>query len=152
MCTYQDEWVWPKKNEDYLFPALREDAELQRRNKATCLTLSTALCFPGLLLTLWLPATSCPQDVVSAAIRRIRKSYTPPATCSVKISNIRSHSGRQRSINDLKLTNVKSEVGKSFARITTDSVWESYGRLTENQVAESLLGNASLQQLWQTMY
>ncbi|CAJ1406837.1 unnamed protein product [Effrenium voratum] len=50
--TYQDEWVWPKKNEDYLFPALREDAELQRRNK----------------------------DVVSAAIRRIRKSYTPPAT------------------------------------------------------------------------
>lgn len=89
------------------------------------------------------------QDTVSAAIRRARASFVPPNVGEVKVASIRSHSGRHRAVNDLKMHNVKTEVGKRFARISS---WANYGKLTAKQAADELLNNKQLQDDWQKIY
>ena len=92
------------------------------------------------------------QDTVSAAIRRARASFVPPNVREVKVASIRSHSGRHRAVNDLKMHNVKTEVGKRFARISSEAVWANYGKLTAKQAADELLNNKQLQDDWQKIY
>ena len=74
------------------------------------------------------------QDTATAAIRRARTSFVPPAATDVQMGNIRSHWSRQRAINDLKVTGVSTPVGKRFAHIVNNRVWEGYGQLTADQV------------------
>ena len=85
---------------------------------------------------------------MSRAIRKARSSFVPPAGHNVKIGQIRSHSARHRCINDLKGSGVAVEVGKKFARIASDKVYNSYGKLTEEQAKEQLAGNKPVQDLW----
>lgn len=92
------------------------------------------------------------QDTASAAIRRARASFVPPAGTDVKIGNIRSHSSRQRAINDLKVTGVSAPVGKRFARIVSDRVWEGYGQLTTDQVDAGLKQAPAFQQMQNEIY
>ena len=95
---------------------------------------------------------SAGQDAAAAAIRRARSSFVPPADCQVNIARVRSHSSRQRCINDLKITFVPKDVGKRFARIASDKVYDGYGQLTDNQVAASLARNSDAQNLWKSMH
>ncbi|CAK9078992.1 unnamed protein product, partial [Durusdinium trenchii] len=90
-------------------------------------------------------------DTAAAAIRRARSSFVPPNVAAVKVANIRSHSARHRCINDLKAQNVPNEVGKTFARIKSNSVYGKYGRLTPEQAAASLHQNTKLQDLWESL-
>ncbi|CAE7696987.1 unnamed protein product [Symbiodinium sp. CCMP2592] len=122
--TYQDSWSWPTDPEAFLFPATRKDAVAKHMNK----------------------------DTASAAIRRARASFVPPAGTDVKISSIRSHSSRQRAINDLKVTGVSTPIGKRFARIVSDRVWEGYGQLTTDQVDAGLKQATAFQQLQNQIY
>ena len=89
---------------------------------------------------------------MSAAIRKARATFVPPNVGEVRVSRIRSHSGRHRAVNDLKMSTVKGEVGRRFARISSEKVWEKYGRITAEQAAEELKANEVLQTLWNQMY
>ncbi|CAK9017478.1 unnamed protein product [Durusdinium trenchii] len=124
LVTFQDTWTWPTASLPDLFPAVRSDCKGKIMNK----------------------------DTVSAAIRRARKTFVPPNVGEVKVANIRSHSGRHRAINDLKMHNVKTEVGKRFARISSEAVWKGYGKLTVKQAADELRSNKKLQEHWQEIY
>ena len=89
--TESDIFVWQT---GLLFPAAHADSKMSRQCK----------------------------DTVSKAIIRARKAFTPPThlTHLLDIGKIRSHSGRHRSINDMKRSNVSKDVGKTNARIRDD--------------------------------
>ncbi len=55
-------------------------------------------------------------------------------------------------MNDLKAHNVDREVGKQFARIGDDGVYETYGKLSDHQAGLKLKRNTPLQQAWKQMY
>ena len=94
-----------------------------------------------------------PHDVVATAIRKARATYTPPASCpDIDPGRIRSHSGRHRSINDMKACDVPREIGKRVARINDDKVWDNYGRVTSEQAGTALKRNRNLQESWNGMY
>lgn len=119
-----DVWTWPENPEHYLFPATRRDSQQERRTK----------------------------DVVARAIRKARETFKVPHIPEVQPSRIRSHSGRHRCINDMKQHNVEREVGKKFARITDDGVYEKYGKLSAQQAGKKLRQNQELQTFWKQMY
>ena len=119
-----DSWNWPEEPEDYLFPASRRDSKHSRRTK----------------------------DTVARAIRKARQTFKVPHIPEVQPNRIRSHSGRHRCINDMKQHNVEREVGKKFARITDDGVYEKYGKLSAQQAGKKLRQNVELQTFWKQMY
>lgn len=119
-----DAWYWPDDPEHYLFPASRRDCRLVKRGK----------------------------DVVAKAIRRARATFRVPHIPDVNPSRIRSHSGRHRCINDMKQHNVEKEVGKKYARISDDGVYQHYGRLSAQQAGKKLKQNRELQDFWKNMY
>ena len=119
-----DNWNWPEEPEDYLFPATRRDSTKKRRTK----------------------------DTVARAIRIARQTFNVPHIPEVQPNRIRSHSGRHRCINDMKQHNVEREVGKKFARITDDGVYEKYGKLSAAQAGKKLRQNTELQTFWKLMY
>ena len=92
------------------------------------------------------------QDAAGKAIQRARESFVPPQDSSVKIAKVRSHSSRQRCINDLKTTLVPKDIGKAFARISSDKVYDQYGELTEKQVGHALARNSDTQKVWKAIY
>ena len=47
---------------------------------------------------------------------------------------------------------VRPEVGKVFSRIKSDRLYEGYGGITEQQAADALSGNKSVQELWTAIY
>ena len=122
--TATDIWNWPEEPGDYLFPATRRDSKQSRRTK----------------------------DAVARAIRQARKTFKVPHIPEVQSDRIRSHSGRHRCINDMKQHNVEREVGKKFARITDDGVYEKYGKLSAQQAGKKLHQNLELQTVWKHMY
>ncbi|CAE7348103.1 unnamed protein product [Symbiodinium sp. CCMP2592] len=122
--TYKDEWEFPATDEAYLFPSKRKDSAKDRRTK----------------------------DTVSKAIRKARETFVPPPNTDVKIASIRSHSARHRCCNDLKSSMVPSELGKKFARISSDKVWAGYGKLTDQQLASGMARQHEVQQVWSEIY
>ena len=122
--TSKDIWNWPEEPEDYLFPSTRRDSQQARRTK----------------------------DTVARAIRNARQTFKVPHIPEVQPQRIRSHSGRHRCINDMKQHNVEREVGKKFARITDDGVYEKYGKLSAQQAGKKLRQNVELQSFWKQMY
>ena len=122
-AVYLDQWAWPDTG--LLFPATRIDSRHTHHSK----------------------------DVVAAAIRKVRSTCVPPACAgSVRIENIVSHCGRHRCSNGMKSFGIKREVGKKFARISTDKVWDGYGPISQEQVGKKLASNAELQRNWKLMY
>ena len=122
-AVYLDKWTWPETG--LLFPATRRDIGLSYHSK----------------------------DVVAAAIRKVRSTFVPPdGAGSVRIENIVSHCGRHRCSNDMKSFGIKREVGKKFARIATDKVWDGYGPISQEQVGKKLAANVELQRNWKSMY
>lgn len=119
-----DVWAWPEDPEHHLFPAKRRDSKLVRRTK----------------------------DTVARAIRRARRTFHVPHIPEVQPSKIRSHSGRHRCINDMKQHNVDREVGKKYARISDEGVYDRYGKLSAQQAGKKLLQNQELQAFWKHMY
>ena len=121
---------------------------------------STSTSGRGLKTGLLFPATRkdskvCyhSKDVVAAAIRKARTNFIPPEGAgSVRVENIVSHCGRHRCSNDMKSFGIKREVGKKFARISTDKVWDGYGPISQEQVGKKLAANVELQRNWKSMY
>ena len=93
-AVYLDKWAWPETG--LLFPATRKDSRLSYHSK----------------------------DVVAVSIRKVRSTFVPPDGAGVRIENIVSHCGRHRCSNDMKSFGIKRAVGKRFARISTDKVWD----------------------------
>ena len=108
-----DAWHWPEELEHYLFPASRRGSRKVNRGK----------------------------DVVARAIRDARKTFRIPHIPDVNPNRIRSHSGRHRCINDMKQHNAEREVGKKYARISDDGVYQNYGRLSAQQAGKKLKQN-----------
>jgi len=52
----------------------------------------------------------------------------------------------------MKAKNVPHEVGKKFARISSNKVYSKYGRLTDEQAAASLKKNEQLQEVWAAVW
>ena len=52
----------------------------------------------------------------------------------------------------MKSFGIKREVGKKFARISTDKVWDGYGPISQEQVGKKLAANVELQRNWKSMY
>ena len=122
-AVYLDQWTWPETG--LLFPATRKDSKV---------------CYHS-------------KDVVAAAIRKVRSTFVPPdGAGSVRIENIVSHCGRHRCSNDMKSFGIKREVGKKFARISTDKVWDGYGPISQEQVGKQFAANVELQRNWKSMY
>ena len=95
------------------------------------------------------PGRPMSKDVVSHAIVKARRSFNLPC---VNTESIRSHSGRHRFINDMKMCNVPCEVGMLQSRIKDFKTYQSYGKLNEEQVARSLDKNRSLKRTMETVY
>ena len=90
---------------------------------------------------------------MAAAIRKVRSTCVPPdGAGSVRVENIVSHCGRHRCSNDMKSFGIKREVGKKFARIATDKVYDGYGAISQEQVGKKLSANVELQNTWKSMY
>ena len=87
MVKEMDRWKFPSDPDDFLFPASRNDCHTRHANKNT----------------------------VCKAIARIRDSFDPPVP--VQTQTIRSHSGRQRFVNDMKRCGVADGTAMHFARI-----------------------------------
>ena len=124
MQAVTDEWFWPEDPEHHLFQAKRRDSKLVRASK----------------------------DTVARAIRRARRTFHVPHIPEVQPGKIRSHSGRHRCINDMKEHNVEREVGKKYARISDETVYDRYGKLSAQQAGKKLLQNHDLQAYWKRMY
>lgn len=88
MVKETDRWKFPTEPDDYLFPASRADCDTKHTNK----------------------------DTVCKAIARIRTSFDPPKD-TVQTQRIRSHSGRQRMVNDMKRCGVADGTAMHYARI-----------------------------------
>jgi len=52
----------------------------------------------------------------------------------------------------MKQHNVEREVGKKYARIGSDGVYDRYGKLSAQQAGKKLLQNKELQDYWTKMY
>ena len=99
----KDDWKWPKDHGDYLFPSS------------------------------WSPICPRNKDVISDAIVKSRKTFqTTPDQGLVHPETIRSHSGRHRMVNDMKIAGVSMEVGMAFSRIKDKKnvfeLWSPSGR------------------------
>lgn len=131
MVKETDRWKFPVEQDDFLFPASRSDCHTKHTNKNT----------------------------VCKAIARIRDSFDPPKV-PVRTQSIRSHSGRQRMVNDMKRCGVADGTAMHFARIvdrrtgdsekqstetccTTDAVVMCLGGLTTN-LSRTFLGYGAL--------
>ena len=95
------------------------------------------------------PGAPMSKDVVAHAIVKARRAFNLPG---VNTEAIRSHSGRHRFINDMKVSNVPSEVGMVQARIKDHKTYQAYGRLNEDQVARTLDRNRSLKRTMDSAY
>ncbi|CAE6950431.1 unnamed protein product [Symbiodinium sp. CCMP2592] len=125
LVTFMDCWKFPLEGEGHLFPASRKDCATPHRNK----------------------------DAMAKAIRTARKSFVPPPEAgAIQVSKIRSHSARHRCINDLKQSGTATSTAMRFSRIRSCQVFNGYGQQSEDQIAEALLANANLQQLWLDIY
>lgn len=124
VCSYIDRWKWPAKDNDYIFPATRSDSKEVHRCK----------------------------DTVCKAIGRLRPSFVPPKNHNVHTDTIRSHSGRQRMVNDLKSSGIPDEVAMSFARICDKRTFAGYGQLTDEQTGASLEKNKVLKRTMAETY
>ena len=89
------------------------------------------------------------KDVVSHAIVKARRAFSLPGT---NTESIRSHSGRHRFINDMKMSNIPCEVGMVQSRIKDFKTYQAYGRLNEEQVARTLDKNRSLKRAMDSVY
>ena len=87
--AFEDVWKFPKTGNAFLFPASRKDSKQAHRCKNT----------------------------VCKAIQRLRKSFHIPTGVWIDIGKIRSHSGRQKMVQDLKLASVPEEIAMMYARI-----------------------------------
>ena len=87
--AFEDVWKWPNSKDGLLFPSVRKDAKGSHRNKNT----------------------------VCTAVRRLRKSFTVPKGSWLDVNKIRTHSGRHRMVNDLKLAAVPDDIAMMYARI-----------------------------------
>ena len=85
--VYKDSWTWPKNGP--LFPSERADSKAVTRNK----------------------------DTACKAVARLRKKFAPPAQYVLDPTQIRTHSGRQTFVNQLKCAVVADTVGMKMARI-----------------------------------
>ena len=75
------------------------------------------------------------KDAVCHSIVKVRKTFE----CSlVNTSQVRSHSGRHRMINDLKTSCIPADAGMLFARMKDKKTWASYGQLTPAQCSAVL--------------
>ena len=110
VVNYFDVWNWPQQDIDYLFPSMRSDAKEAHRGK----------------------------DTVCKAISRLRKTFQPPKGVFVEKEKIRSHSGRHRSINDMKNAKIRHDVAMKFARIADVRTFMGYGELTDEQTGVAL--------------
>jgi len=52
----------------------------------------------------------------------------------------------------MKQHNVEREVGKKYARISDDTIYDGYGKLSAMQAGQKLLQNKELQAFWTQMY
>ena len=86
--SFKDTWTWPK-GDALLFPSVRSDCKTTHRCKNT----------------------------VCKAIQRLRVTFVSPKGVWLDTSRVRSHSGRQRMVQDLKLASVPEEVAMLYARI-----------------------------------
>ena len=89
------------------------------------------------------------KDIVSHAIVRARQTFEAPG---VDVTRIRSHSGRHRSIADLKSANVPPAIGMAHARIQTTKVYDLYGQLQESETARALEANRKLKATFKKIY
>ena len=76
----------------------------------------------------------------------------PEEAGQVRIDRVRSHSARHRCVNDLKVCGVERIIGKAFAQIQSDRVYDHYGHVTPDQIAAGLAGNRAVQDLWKALY
>ena len=113
--TWQDRWSWPDDGSDgWLFPASRSDSKTPYRQK----------------------------DTVIKAINRVREQFQPASTpLCLPNSKLRSHSCRNSCINMMKINQIPDEVGMQYARIRSETVYRSYGRMDMAQAAHVIRGN-----------
>ena len=89
------------------------------------------------------------KDAVCHRIVQVRKSFD----CSlIDTTQVRSHSGRHRMINDMKSCSIPMEAGMQFARIRDKKTWASYGQLTPSQCSTVLEKNKTLKGTLKKMY
>ena len=111
--TWQDRW--PDDGSDgWLFPASRSDSKTPYRQK----------------------------DTVIKAINRVREQFQPANTpLCLPNSKLRSHSCRNSCINMMKINQIPDEVGMQYARIKSETVYRSHGRMDMAQAAHVIRGN-----------
>ena len=76
----------------------------------------------------------------------------PEGAGNVRVDRARSHTARHRCVNDLKVCGVERSIGKGFAQIKSDKVYDHYGQISDEQIAAGLAGNRSVQQMWTGLY
>ena len=123
-CEVLDAWHWPADFEHDLFPASRRDSRKAIRGK----------------------------DVVARGIRDARKTVRIPYIPDVHPDRIRSQSGRHRCIHDMQQHNAEREVGKKYARVRDDGVYQTYGRRRAQQAGKKLKQNQELHMFRKNMY
>ena len=124
VVNYFDVWNWPQQDINYLFPSMRSDAKEAHRGK----------------------------DTVCKAISRLRKTFQPPKGAVVEKEKIGSHSGRHRSINDMKNAKIAHDVAMKFARISDVRTFMGYGELAEEQTGVALEKSTTLKNTLQGIY
>ena len=87
-APFTDVWKWAK-GDALLFPSVRRDCKTTHRNK----------------------------DTVCKVIQRLRKTFIAPTGVWLDTSKVRSHCGRQRMVQDLKLASVPEKIAMLYARI-----------------------------------
>ena len=93
------------------------------------------------------------KDIVCHTIAKVRKSFRPPAGCSLgDPSLVRSHSARHRKINDMKASGASPEEGMTFARIKHKKTYDRYGKISQHQAGEALQRNKRLQKALKSLY
>ena len=93
------------------------------------------------------------KDSVCHAIVKARKSFVPPAGCSLPdTSLVRSHSARHRKINDMKSSGATPDEGMTFARIKHRKTYDRYGKMTQTQAGAALQKNKKLQTTLKALY
>lgn len=120
--VFQDSWKWPKKGQ-YLFPNRYLNGRLKK-------------------------------DAVCHAIASVRKTFVAPKGCSAMFepNRVRSHSGRHRMINDLKLSGISADAAMTYARIKDKKTFDKYGQLDQEQSGKVLNRNSGLKRTLKDMY
>ena len=98
-------------------------------------------------------AAHATKDSVCHAVVKARKTFTPPAGCSLPDKSlVRSHSARHRKINDMKASGAAPDEGMTFARIKHRKTYDRYGKMTQTQAGEALQRNKKLQKTLKALY